>query len=182
LGPGAFDVRDKGSSTARDLIGAKKSDIEQNQSPGAESEMKELRDAVVTSVGDPNVRNSLVQFIETAVANTITAASDLQLQVKQVDRERERIELQVAIEERQVLIAERRSRMRRSWFERESVASIVGAFLLLALGITLIVAMFIGVAPTEVVTSAFLLILGYFFGQAVDRRKLNADSSQQPAE
>jgi uncharacterized membrane protein len=70
----------------------------------------------------------------------------------------------------QLEIDERRSAIRRSWIERESIASIVGAFLLLTLGLTLVVAMFTGTAPTEVVTSGFLLILGYFFGQATSRQ------------
>ena len=70
--------------------------------------------------------------------------------------------------------------MRKAWFERESVASIVGAFLLLALGISLIVAMFIGTSPTEVVTSAFLLILGYFFGQTAARARTRRNGTSLP--
>jgi hypothetical protein len=53
------------------------------------------------------------------------------------------------------------------FFDRNSVASIVGGLLAMFLGITVIVAMFTAVAPTDVVSNAFLLILGYFFGQTV---------------
>ena len=72
----------------------------------------------------------------------------------------------------EVELQERRSAIWLSFLQRESVASIIGALLLLALGIALIVAMFIHTAPTDVVMNAFLLILGYFFGQATSRQRL----------
>jgi hypothetical protein len=54
---------------------------------------------------------------------------------------------------------------------RESVASVVGSLLLVAFASALTVAMFTGVTVTTVVSNSFLLILGYFFGQGVSRRK-----------
>ena len=77
----------------------------------------------------------------------------------------------------QIELRERRSAIYRSFLERESVASVVGAFLLLALGVTLIIGMFTHVAASEIITSSFLLILGYFFGQASTRdRKLHSSN------
>jgi len=69
----------------------------------------------------------------------------------------------------QVELQERKSAIYRSFLERESVASVVGALLLLGLGAALIVAMFTHTVTTEVVTNSFLLVLGYFFGQATTR-------------
>lgn len=66
---------------------------------------------------------------------------------------------------------ERKAKVVQSFLVRESIASIAGGLLLLALAGTLIVAMFIGTKPTEVVTNAFLIILGYFFGQSVGRER-----------
>jgi uncharacterized membrane protein len=80
-----------------------------------------------------------------------------------------------------VELKERKSAIYRSWLERESVASIVGAFLLLMLGISLVVAMFVGTAATEIVTSSFLLVLGYFFGQATDRQRSERVKSKSGA-
>lgn len=71
-------------------------------------------------------------------------------------------------------IFERRSRVWRSFLERESVATIVGGFLLIGLTITMIVASFTRITISEILSNAFLVILGYFFGQAVgkaDRRE-----------
>lgn len=64
----------------------------------------------------------------------------------------------------------RKTAIRQSWFARESVASLVGGILLLALATTMIIAMFSGTTVSEIVSNAFLVILGYFFGQAVRER------------
>ncbi|PTA42830.1 hypothetical protein [Micromonospora sp. RP3T] len=64
---------------------------------------------------------------------------------------------------------ERRAKVWQSFLERESVATIVGAIILLALTVTLVVAMFVEVTPADVLSNAFLIILGYFFGQSVGR-------------
>jgi hypothetical protein len=70
----------------------------------------------------------------------------------------------------QIEAFERKSQVWQSFLERESIASIVGAVLLVALAVTLVMAMFIGTNPSEVVTNSFLIILGYFFGQTTSRR------------
>ncbi len=81
-----------------------------------------------------------------------------------------------------VELQERRSEIYRRFLQRESVASIIGAFLLLALGVALIIGMFTETAPTEVVTNAFLLILGYFFGQATGRTEVASERGDPTAE
>jgi uncharacterized membrane protein len=53
----------------------------------------------------------------------------------------------------------------RSFIEREPMATIIGALILLALVAALIIGMFTHTAVPSVITNAFLLILGYFFGQ-----------------
>lgn len=67
-----------------------------------------------------------------------------------------------------------RAEIRNAWwrtrFGRDSIANIVGAVLLIALAITVIVAMFTETVTTDVVQNSFLLILGYFFGAAVGSR------------
>jgi hypothetical protein len=50
------------------------------------------------------------------------------------------------------------------------MATYVGAFLLIVLTFAEIVAMFLGETyKSEIVTNAFLLVLGYFFGQTGTR-------------
>ncbi|WP_432830683.1 hypothetical protein [Dactylosporangium sp. CA-092794] len=60
---------------------------------------------------------------------------------------------------------ERKWRMRRSLLEREPVAALIGAIILVAIAVALIVGMFAKVAVPEVLANAFLVILGFFFGQ-----------------
>ena len=75
-----------------------------------------------------------------------------------------------------VELKERKSAIYRSWLERESVASIIGALLLLSLGTALIISMFTHTIAPEIVTSSFLLILGYFFGQAGSSKRKRGKS------
>ncbi|MEU4217179.1 hypothetical protein [Actinoplanes sp. NPDC026623] len=82
----------------------------------------------------------------------------------------------------QVELQARKTAIRQSWFARESIASLVGGFLLLALAATMIVAMFAGTAVSEIVSNAFLVILGYFFGQAVRERSDPVSSSNSARE
>ncbi|MGE8533139.1 MAG: hypothetical protein ACN6OJ_00980 [Chryseobacterium sp.] len=56
------------------------------------------------------------------------------------------------------------------FLDRESVASIVGSLLLLTMGICLIVVMFRHEEPLKIIESAFLLILGYFFGHSKNNK------------
>ncbi|KAA2223097.1 hypothetical protein [Chryseobacterium sediminis] len=56
------------------------------------------------------------------------------------------------------------------FLDRESIASIIGSVLLLFMGICLLVMMFLGREPIKIVESAFLLILGYFFGHSKNNK------------
>jgi hypothetical protein len=58
----------------------------------------------------------------------------------------------------------------RELLEKESVATIVGAYLLVLLSGVIVISMFTKTQLTEIVTSSFLLVLGYFFGHGVSSR------------
>lgn len=57
----------------------------------------------------------------------------------------------------------------RQILERESIASIMGALLMLFITLAIIIGMFTGIAAPDILGNAFLVILGYFFGQSVQR-------------
>jgi hypothetical protein len=132
-----------------------------------EQQLSELREDVVASVEDPAERERLVKTIDQRFEEQREARENLDREQAQVEAARG--EAREREQRLQIEIRERRSAIYRSFLERESVASVVGAMLLLALAATLIVAMFTHVATSEVITNAFLLILGYFFGQATAR-------------
>lgn len=125
-----------------------------------EEQLSDLKTAVVDSVIDPKARESLLESIEKSKREAVAHVQSLQLQAEQTFQQREYAML-LGLE-----MTERKSAIYRSWFERESVASIMGALLLLSLGIALVIAMFTHTIVPQIITSSFLLILGYFFGQA----------------
>lgn len=55
------------------------------------------------------------------------------------------------------------------FLDKESVASIIGALLLLYLGYNVVQMMKVGKEPIKIVESAFLLLLGYFFGHSTNK-------------
>ena len=72
---------------------------------------------------------------------------------------------------------ERRAAVRQQFLARESVATIVGGFLLLVLSTALIVAMFTATAVPTILSNGFFIILGYFFGQTAGRAAARTDAS-----
>lgn len=125
-----------------------------------QEQLSDLKKVIVDTVDDPKARESLLESIETSKEKAAAQAQFLQRQADETDQERERL-MRFKVE-----AMERKSAMRRSWFERESVASIVGALLLMGLGTAVIVSMFTHTTASQIVTSSFLIVLGYFFGQA----------------
>jgi hypothetical protein len=128
----------------------------------SDATLTSLRD-LVSQVNDPEIRSQLslqvqnyqaqVQKVRHEVAETAAqqaeALSLAQVKVS-VFRERASVWLQI--------------------LGRESVASVVGAVLLLAFGAAVVIGMFVRVSASTVITDSFLLILGYFFGQGVGRQ------------
>ena len=63
---------------------------------------------------------------------------------------------------------ERKSKVWLSLLERESAATILGGFLLLIILIVHVTAIFAKFSMPEILNNAFLIILGYFFGQSTN--------------
>ena len=61
---------------------------------------------------------------------------------------------------------EGKAKVYKSFLEKESVATILGGFLLIVLAFALIIADASKITLSQVITDSFLLILGYFFGQS----------------
>ena len=105
----------------------------------------------------------------------LRVAREATQEVVELDRDLVRQREMLALSERRAVLSERRARVWQSFLARESMASIAGGILLLLLAGSLIVAMFVGTATSEVVSNAFLVILGYFFGQSVGRDRAKRD-------
>jgi len=80
--------------------------------------------------------------------------------------ERERLSNQIELGKHKVEMFEMKTNLFLKFLDRESVASIIGSILLFLMGVCLLVMMFLQKEPIKIVESAFLLILGYFFGHS----------------
>jgi hypothetical protein len=135
--------------------------------------------------GDEKIE-SLRGLIETVADEEIKKkleeeVNELQAQSQRLTEESEEAQLQAqskrAAEVKliEVEALERRWKVRQEFLARESVATIIGALLLVILTITQVVAMFSNTTATEIVNNSFLIILGYFFGQTVSRESRRTD-------
>jgi uncharacterized membrane protein len=109
--------------------------------------------------------------LKTKLHSELEGLAENSLKLKQQSEEIERAQNEIRstsemeLARLRVEVFERRSKIWRSFLERESIATIVGAILLLVMGTAILVSMFTKVTISEIVSSTFLLILGYFFGQ-----------------
>ena len=70
----------------------------------------------------------------------------------------------------QIQVFKERAAIWKELLQRESIASVVGALLLVLIGLALLIAMFAGVPTTNIIENSFLVLLGYFFGQTISRK------------
>lgn len=132
-----------------------------------EQKIHNLRD-LAAQVADEELKAVLEKEI-----TDLEESKQYQQQADKVEKEREAVVARYEEDRHRVLLElerfERRSKVWQRFLERESVATIVGALLLVMLAIVLTIAMFTNVAVSAVISNSFLLILGYFFGQTVAR-------------
>ncbi|MFE5290432.1 hypothetical protein ACFRAQ_36260 [Nocardia sp. NPDC056611] len=119
-----------------------------------QEQIAQIRDVVDLKVDDPVVRSEVLAV----VSRTEAERADL---VKQLHE----IEVQRAVRLADQQVNKTKWENRKAILEREPAAVLIGGVLLLILALALVIAMFTRTTPLEVVSSAFLLILGFFFGQ-----------------
>lgn len=143
------------------------------QLKGAE-EVGNLRGLIEENV-EESKRAEIIERIEQAEKE----ASKWREKAREVEeaqsREHIKVEAELARIEAEGSLFEKRARVWQSLLARESVATVVGSILLLIITIALLIAMFTGVEPTEIISNAFLVILGYFFGQTVSRKTVKIE-------
>lgn len=127
----------------------------------AQEQISGIRDAVEASVEDIGVRQELSRFIE-------NQQQELAAKIREMDDG-------LTADARRLILQERRWRMRRSLLEREPAAVLIGGLLLTVIATALLIGMFTNTAVPEIVSSAFLLILGFFFGQTASTGRSGRD-------
>ena len=132
-------------------------------------EVGELRQLIVKHVQDP-ARSEIIEKIEEAERSAYERHEKAREVEEAQVKEKSKVEAEVMLMEAEGKRFERRAKTWQTLLGRESVATVVGAIILILMSIALLIAMFTGIETSEIVGNAFLVILGYFFGQAVGRR------------
>lgn len=111
--------------------------------------------------------NEIKQKLKTEIEELEAKKKELQI-IKEEERERLNDEIELGKHKAEMFV--KKTDVFLKFLDRESVASIVGSLLLLIIGICLIVIMFRHEEPLKIIESAFLLILGYFFGHSKNNK------------
>ncbi|MFI0895221.1 hypothetical protein [Streptomyces sp. NPDC020983] len=131
---------------------------------------EQLEDFLATieeKVKDPEVRQELTSLLSGYVSEQRLIAQEAEHVAGS--------ELDLALHD--IEIRERKWRLRKSLLEKEPVAVLVGGLLISVLTIAMVVGMFLHTPAPEILTNAFLLILGFFFGQTTSGGTVNAAPS-----
>ncbi len=154
------------------LLERKKLILDRIRQLKGEQKIENLHDEL-KNIPEDNVRVKLEKQLE----ELKTESSKYIQQSKEVEQARmqEQLNSQEKLRRLEQEISERKAKTWQSYFRRELIATIVGSVLLLILAITQLIAMFRSIETTEIVNNAFLIILGYFFGQTVSRSSKDDD-------
>jgi hypothetical protein len=128
---------------------------------------------LVNELTDPNMQKRLSAQLDSLQAQKKEEherAATLEHDIKRGEQDLRRSRLEILREKQQGKVETRR---REGWLKflrrllsRDSVATIVGAIILLVYAVGLLIATFTETSVSQVVSSTFLIILGYFFGQS----------------
>lgn len=122
----------------------------------------EAIDNLVTSVEDDELR----QQLQNEISDLKSKNSQYEELIRESETSKEVVQNEIEIERHKTEMFEKKSNIFLKFIDKESVASVIGALLLLLMGISLIAMMFLEINPIQIVQSSFLLILGYFFGHS----------------
>lgn len=140
--------------------------IENLKTSEASQNISDIRQAV-NNIEDSDEKKEILKRLEKLEKIGLEKA-DASSQTADVELERKKMLIQTEADERRT---QTRLRVYEKFLAKESVASIIGSILLVILAITLIVAMFVRQPESEIIKNAFLVLLGYFFGQTSNKKE-----------
>jgi len=150
------------------LLDKKKLILERIRVLSANEKIETIQD-LVNNVEDEEVKKKIGREIE----GLRYESQRLREQSKEVEegQSEERIKIQIDLARLNAEIFERRSKVWFSLLERESAATILGGVLLLIILVAHVTAIFSKFSIPEILNNAFLIILGYFFGQSTNKKQ-----------
>lgn len=144
-----------------------------------QEQLEDFLETIEEKVKDPEVRQELTSLVSGYVTEQRLIAQEAETVASS--------ELDLALHD--IEIRERKWRLRKSLLEKEPVAVLVGGLLISVLTVSMVAGMFLHTQAPEILTNAFLLILGFFFGQTssgasagpAKSEAADANGSVQPA-
>lgn len=124
---------------------------------------------LIQSISEPGLKKKFSKELK----ELEDQANRIEIEEKQLDEDEKRmksIKEELEITKSKLDVFDKKSQIWLRILGRESVASILGGVILLLMCLSLLLAMFFGLKPSTVIESAFLLILGYFFGHSVSKK------------
>ena len=127
---------------------------------------------LISQVSDSTIRQQLSEKVESF------GKESEQIRAEAADAEAQKADAMIVVQA-ELVKAQAFEKRAGAWLRilgRESMASVVGAVLVLLLGVALVIAMFARIGISSIVGDSFLLILGYFFGQGTRQKPSAPDS------
>lgn len=158
-----------GFTAYSNLIDKKKEILELIKIKSRSEKISSIGD-LINNVTDTSLRNKMDKELKELTKQT----NEFEEQEKELsveEKEFENSKKQLEISKSKLELLEKKSQIWLTILAKESIASIIGAALLIIMSTCLLIAMFLGINTTEIIESTFLLILGYFFGHAVSKKK-----------
>ncbi|MET9265497.1 hypothetical protein [Amycolatopsis sp. NPDC004079] len=130
-------------------------------------EIGKLRNAV-SGVDDAGTKGEFHRLLGEFESKT----GQIDGELKETSRKIAEVEVEAAAMATDIDKYERKAKVWQNFLAKESVATYVGAAILLIMCLAVVAAMFAAVEINQVLSSAFLLVLGYFFGQSTGKRQV----------
>ncbi|MGW7533790.1 hypothetical protein [Amycolatopsis sp. NPDC054798] len=128
-------------------------------------EIHKLRNAV-SGVDDAGTKEKFHQLLGEFESKTGEIDGELK------ETSRKIAEVEAAAMAAEIDKYERKAKVWQNFLAKESVATYVGGAILLVMCLSVVAAMFARVEINQVLSSAFLLVLGYFFGQSTGKKQM----------
>jgi hypothetical protein len=149
------------------LLSRKRLILERIRSLSTSEKIESIK-GLINEVNDEDIRNKLSK----EVSELKDESQELAEKSKEIEQKQnqEATRTQSELERLKMELFERRSKVWFSLLERESAATILGGFLVILIVIAHITAIFSRFSIPEILNNAFLIILGYFFGQSTNSK------------
>ncbi|MBF6173375.1 hypothetical protein [Nocardia blacklockiae] len=162
-------ARDHRDTRTRSILNAREVRAQQLvgriQELSHERDVRQIKAELEKRVGDVALRQELT--------TTLTEILD-----KRINELRDAAQDPETLAHQRLALRERTWEMRKSLLEREPAAVLIGGLLLMIMATGLLVGMFTHTSTPEIISSAFLLILGFFFGQSTNRGATTAERNE----